>query len=123
MIEVRRDDKVYPSSVLVRVADFSRTPGARFRVDGPFSGEEFRQEYLEGHFEKDEEGNEQEHAVEVDLRGIDGYASSFLDEAFGGLVRKYSRDKLRGRLLSQCDGDMDVAREIANIMREADEDG
>lgn len=119
MIEVRRDDRVYPSSVLVRVADFSRTPGARFRVDGPFSGEEFREECLEKHFDD----VNLDYTVEVDLRGVAGYSVPFLDEAFGALVRKYPRGSVRRRLLFQCDGLIPVARRIAEIIREADRDG
>lgn len=61
--------------------DFSRSPAGRYRTDGPFSGEEFRESILQPAIRKHDE-------VEVDLRGALGYGSSFLEEAFGGLVRK-----------------------------------
>ena len=65
----------------IRVAqDFSTTPGGRRKALGPASGEEFR-ELLIRALESD--------AAEVDvvLDGVEGYGSSFLEEAFGGLVR------------------------------------
>ena len=49
--------------------NFSVYPGGRTPEDGPFSGEVFRKELL------------------IDLDGTRGYGSSFLEEAFGGLVR------------------------------------
>lgn len=65
----------------IRVAqDFSRYPAGRFVKDGPFSGELFRNKHLKPALQ------EQEHLV-VDLDGARGYGSSFLEEAFGGLVR------------------------------------
>jgi len=32
--------------------------------------------------------------LEIDLDGTEGYATSFLDEAFGGLARKYGKEKV-----------------------------
>ena len=60
--------------------DFSRFPAGRFKTDGAYSGERFRDEFLRPALQKDD-------VVEVDLDGVAGYGSSFLDEAFGGLVR------------------------------------
>ena len=59
--------------------DFSDTPGGRHRSLGPASGEEFR-DHLVTLLEKGQ-------TVEIVLDGTEGYGSSFLEEAFGGLVR------------------------------------
>lgn len=60
---------------------FSIYPGGRTPEDGPHSGEEFRDEYLMPIFGSDE-------SVTIDFDGVRGYGSSFLEEAFGGLVRR-----------------------------------
>jgi len=64
--------------------NFSRTPGPRYTEEGDFSGQTFRQDVL-GRAVKDAvEGNRNIH---IDLDGTAGYGTSFLEEAFGGLVR------------------------------------
>ena len=68
--------------------DFSRYPAGRYKTDGPFSGEGFREQHLEPIISANQE------AV-VDLDGTRGYGSSFLEEAFGGLVRAgYPTEKI-----------------------------
>jgi hypothetical protein len=68
--------------VRVNVAkQFTKLPGARHIRLGPFSGEEFRQKFLA-------EPLSQGKTVIVELDGVRGYGSSFLDEAFGGVVRQ-----------------------------------
>lgn len=73
--------------------EFSDCPAGRYRKDGPDSGERFRDELLYPALSKGE-------TVEVDLDGSLGYGSSFLEEAFGGLVRErgLSASELRQRL-------------------------
>lgn len=72
--------------------DFTDTPGGRYRTDGPFSGQEFRENHLVRALLADED-------VVVDLEGVMGLPPSFLEEAFGGLVRAgYTPDELRRRL-------------------------
>lgn len=61
--------------------DFTDAPGGRYISDGKFSGEEFRQKYLEPAFKK---GNEE---IIINLDGTFGFPPSFLEEAFGGLAR------------------------------------
>jgi hypothetical protein len=61
--------------------DYSETPLGRFPEDGKFNGTRFREEFLRPELEKQDK-------VEVDIDGVEGYGSSFLEEAFGGLVRK-----------------------------------
>lgn len=73
--------------MIIRIAtDFTETPGARYRVEGDFSGEEFRESLLEPRFLEAKNKGEQ---LTIDLDGGYGYPTSFLEEAFGGLARKY----------------------------------
>jgi hypothetical protein len=60
--------------------DFSREPFGRYPVHGPDSGERFRHEFLERPLRAGDH-------VFVDFDGVSGLSSSFLDEAFAGLVR------------------------------------
>lgn len=67
--------------VTIKVAEqFSRFPAGRFITDGPFSGELFRRKFLEPALQSTGE-------IVVEMDGARGYGSSFLEEAFGGLVR------------------------------------
>jgi len=69
---------------IVPVRDFTRTPGPRYRHEGQYSGEVFREEYVVPKFE---EARREGKKLVVDLDETAGYASSFLEETFGGLVR------------------------------------
>lgn len=66
--------------------DFATTPGGRFRRHGRFSGEQFREEVLFPQIELSRSKNEK---VVIDLDGVAGIPSSFLEEVVGGLIRKY----------------------------------
>ena len=63
--------------------DFSRTPGGRHIKDGKYSGEEFRKKLLEPLFADRTERTK----IVVILDGVEGYPTSFLEEAFGQLAR------------------------------------
>lgn len=65
--------------------DFSGTPGPRYPWEGNFSGEDFRKNVL---FPKVREALQSQLKIVVDLDGTAGYGTSFLEESFGGLVRK-----------------------------------
>jgi len=73
--------------------DFSRFPAGRHRDDGPYSGELFRDNTLCPALAQGTK-------VVVDLDGTLGYGSSFLEEAFGGLVRegKMTKEVLHKKL-------------------------
>lgn len=80
------------NSMISIVKDFSKFPAGRYNSDGPNSGEKFRDEVLIPELEKNEK-------VTVQLDGALGFGSSFLEEAFGGLVRRgYTYDDLKQRL-------------------------
>lgn len=61
--------------------DFSKFPAGRFREDGEASGAAFRDDLLVTALQDAEK-------VEVVFDGVAGFGSSFLEEAFGGLVRE-----------------------------------
>ena len=65
--------------------EYTKTPGGRLISEGPFSGEDFRKKILLPAFI--ESVNRKEQLI-VNLDGGYGYATSFLEEAFGGLVRE-----------------------------------
>lgn len=88
--------------------DFSDTPLGRYPEDGPFSGERFREEFLCPALK--EHGS-----ATVVIDGTEGYGSSFLDEAFGGLVRKgyYTAQQLKKILKIECnDADYSIYRDL-----------
>jgi hypothetical protein len=66
----------------IRVLDFSEFPGPRNESIGVFSGERFREEVLLPAIREYGIGE-----ISIDLDGTAGYGSSFLEEAFGGLIR------------------------------------
>lgn len=68
--------------------EYTKTPGGRFKKDGNFSGEDFRDKILIPKYRK-AIGNSE--ILRVILDGGYGYGSSFLEESFGGLVRKLGK--------------------------------
>lgn len=87
---------------------FSEYPAGRYRADGDFSGEVFREDILVPLLSKHD-------LVEIDLDGAMGYGSSFLEEAFGGLVRnhkEYPAEKLHQKLKFKSDEEPSLIEEI-----------
>ncbi len=86
--------------LIVIAKQFSKTPFGRYTSDSPNSAERFRAEFLVPAFRSNDE------KVVVDFRGIAlGVGSSFLEEAFGGLVRKegVSKNEVLARLEIKSD--------------------
>jgi hypothetical protein len=69
---------------ILNVAEYAPSPGGRFISDGAFSGEWFRDEILAPALQK---ASAESDKLVVILDGTSGYGSSFLEEAFGGLIR------------------------------------
>ena len=88
--------------------DFTITPGGRYKAEGPFSGEQFRESFLEPHFE--DRANESEVTVVFD--GTEGYATSFLEEAFGGLARDHGKEICCRRLKFVSEEDPLLVEEV-----------
>lgn len=71
------------------VKEYTDKPGARYDSQGSNSGEKFRKTILYPKFLEAMEKNE---VLIVNLDGGYGYGSSFLEEAFGGLVRTLKKE-------------------------------
>ena len=84
-------------SIILNVKDFSKTPGSRYRNEGTkaHSGEEFREDFLEPLFKKALQTCD---TILINLDGSIGYGTSWLEEVFGGLARKYGKDKVLEKL-------------------------
>ncbi len=65
------------------VKDHTLFPGPRYKILGEYSGEWFRDDILIPLLASTESD-----LIQIDLDGTVGYGSSFLEEVFGGLVRK-----------------------------------
>lgn len=76
--------------IIIR-SDFSDAPGARYRKDGPHSGEEFLEELLRPKFE---EAIKKGVKLIIDLDGVWGYPSSFVSGSFGKLSIEKGAEQL-----------------------------
>lgn len=87
--------------------DYSIYPAGRFRSDGGHSGESFREDWLVPALNENRR-------VTVNFDGTEGYGSSFLEEAFGGLVRVhgFSKEKLHELLQLVSDEDESIVDEV-----------
>ncbi|HHA1257634.1 TPA: STAS-like domain-containing protein [Enterobacter asburiae] len=85
---------------IVIARDFSKMPFGRYLSDSPNSAERFRRDYLVPAMKSGDR------EVVVDFTGINhGVGSSFLEEAFGGLVRKEGVPKadIKAKLIIKSD--------------------
>lgn len=101
--------------MMISVAkDFSRFPAGRFRDDGPYSGQAFRDLHLVPALQAGQ-------AIVVDLDGTEGFGSSFLEEAFGGLVRvaKLKASLVERLLTVTCSEDPTLVDEVVGYIRDA----
>ena len=76
--------------------DFSKTPGARNYSDGPFSGQEFYEVLLRKKFTDALHSGQK---LKVILDGTEGYASSFLNEAFSLLGNEFNPKDVWGNII------------------------
>lgn len=105
--------------VYLKIAkDFSETPGSRSRDEGDFSGDEFLERHLCPLYEK---ARQMRSTLLVDLDGSEGYATSFLESAFGGLARKFSSEEVLRILRFKSDDEPYLEDEIKRYIAEAND--
>ncbi|HEV2605014.1 MAG TPA: STAS-like domain-containing protein [Microvirga sp.] len=93
--------------------DFSMDPGPRYKRQGPYSGELFREQIVKW--------LKAAQHLHIDLDGTTGIGSSFLDEAFGGLVRDegMSPDDVRRRITIKSERDETYLLDIEESLQQA----
>ena len=104
--------------LLVVAKEFSPTPGFRTKEEGPFPADEFRDNIL---YPKLKDAIENNDCLLVDLDGSAGYGTSFLEEAFGGLIRecKLSYQDIMAHLQLKSDDDPSYIDEINGYINDA----
>lgn len=97
--------------------DFSRIPSGRTREDGPNSGEKFREDFL---IPTMKDGNVDR--IIIDFSNLyQSIGSSFLDEAFGYLIRKeiISYDDFKKKFLFIGDNKSILLDRLKNIIEDS----
>lgn len=98
--------------------DFSRAPGARYEIEGPNSGEKFRKEILKPKYL---EACSKGECLEIDLDGCYGFATSFLEESFGGLTRELKINGILRNIKIISNDDATLEELIKKYVKEAEE--
>lgn len=78
--------------------EYTKNPGARYKEQGPYSGEDFREKVLLPFFNTRKEND----ILQINLDDLNGYPSSFFEEAFGGIARIFSQEIVLKSLQFEC---------------------
>lgn len=70
--------------IMIKLSDFSKFPSGRDDNDGDFNGEKYRNSILAPQIKAAKATGKK---IEISIDGVLNFGSSFLEEAFGGLVR------------------------------------
>lgn len=104
--------------MLIKIAsDFSVSPGGREIKEGPFSGEEFRVKLLSPMYA---DALKEKEKLIVDFDGCFGYATSFLEESFGGLVRERKEKGILNNIQLIANDDLSIPRLIYEYVEKAE---
>ena len=104
----RQRDKM--STCIINFAtDFTDCPGGRARINGDYSGEEFRVDVLKPALERADR-------VVLNLEGVFSFPASFVDEAFGVLVAELGLDLVKRKLMIRCEDNPIAKKAILEAM-------
>ena len=100
--------------MIIRISrDYSDTLGARNISDGDFSGEDFRENYLLPLYLKAKDSGEK---ITIDFDGGCGNPVSFVEEAFGGLARKFGSESVLATLEFISNDQEDLVDEVIDYI-------
>lgn len=104
-------------SIVINIArDYTKTPGGRYISEGAYSGEDFREKILK---KKVIEALSKQVEVTVILDGGFGYAPSFLEESFGGLMRELQDRRLLSLIRIVSEEEPKLVDDVNKYMLEA----
>jgi hypothetical protein len=95
--------------------EYTDAPGGRFINDGPFSGEDFRENVLKPMIKKLSEKEK----IHIVFDGAYGYATSFLEEAFGGLSREFGSEKTLGFFYFESNDEPELIERVIQYIKES----
>lgn len=98
--------------------DYSEILGARNISDGEYSGEDFRERIL---IPKFLEAKEKKEKLIIDFDGGYGNPVSFVEEAFGGLARKFGTDAVLETLEFISNDEESLVREVVEYIKNPSE--
>lgn len=104
---------------IVIAKDFSDTPGGRTIAEGDFSGELFRQKIL---YPQYQEALNKKEKLKINFDGAFGYPPSFLDEAFGGLVKEIRQKNVLDNIIIISNDDLTIERKIRKYVSDAEQE-
>lgn len=104
------------NKLIIKVKDFSITPGSRYIDEGDFSGEVYRKNILEPIFKESLQTGTK---ILIDLDGTIGYGTSWLEEVFGGLARIYGIENVIKLLEFKSDEEPYLINDIKEYIKNA----
>ena len=105
-------------SKLVIATDFSPITGGRTPQEGDFSGELFRDTILLSAYN---EALAKKEILEIDFDGCYGIGTSFLEEAFGGLVRVHKCIGVLDNIILVANDDETIPSNVIKYVRDAED--
>ncbi len=102
---------------IIKIArDFSLTPGSRYKDEGNFSAEEFREDILTPEYC---EAVKNGYKLTIDFDGALGYGTSWLEASFGGLARKYGVQDVLNVLIFVSTEEPYLIEDVINYIKNA----
>lgn len=95
--------------------EYTDAPGGRLRTSGPKSGEEFREDILRPIFDKLGDAE----SITIDFDGCYGSPTSFCEEVFGGMARKYGSEQVLKKIEIKSDEEPLLITEIQDYIKNA----
>lgn len=93
--------------------DYTDAPGGRFITDGPYSGQDFRDNVIKPMIVRLKKGEK----IHLVFDGAYGYATSFLEEAFGGLAREIGKEKTLELFYFESNDEPELIEKISNYIK------
>lgn len=104
-------------NIVINIAsDFSPTPGPRHQSEGDYSGDLFLEKLLRPKYKAARKTSSK---LLINFDGAEGYATSFLESAFGGLAREEDFNEILSTLVFISEEEPYLVDEVKEYIRQA----